>query len=65
MKAATDFARAKGLSVERYKAQLDQQGNWRVDLRSDHGGDRAKVLVDGRSGRVLRAKMHEANGWDD
>jgi hypothetical protein len=65
VKTASDYARAKGLSVERYKANLDQYGNWRVDLRSDHGNDRAKVLVDGRTGRVLRAKLQPADDWGE
>ncbi len=65
VRAASDFARGRGLIVERYKAKLDGHGNWRVELRSDRGHDKAKVLVDGRTGRVLRAKLHESDSWDD
>jgi hypothetical protein len=65
VKTASDYVRSKGLSVERYKANLDQYGNWRVDLRSDRGADRAKVLVDGRTGRVLRAKLQPSDDWGD
>ena len=64
VKIASDFARARGLEVQRYKAKLDRAGHWRVELRGD-GRDRARVLVDGRTGRVLRAKLKDSDDWED
>jgi hypothetical protein len=65
VKVAADFARARGLEVQRYKAKLDPHGHWRVDLRSERSGDRAKVLVDAHSGRVIRAKLKPSDEWKD
>jgi uncharacterized iron-regulated membrane protein len=65
MRVAADYARGKGLQVERYKAKLDRHGHWRVEVRGQRSGDRALVLVDGYSGRVLRAKLKDVDEWDD
>jgi hypothetical protein len=68
VRIAADYARGRGLSVERYKARLDSHGHWRVDLRSTRGDDRARVLVDGYTGRVLKAKLKDTrpdDRWDD
>jgi hypothetical protein len=64
VRIAASFARSKGLAVQRYKARLDGQERWVVDLKAQSGPDRAKVLVDGRDGRVLRAKLrHDDPDW--
>ncbi len=64
---ATHYARAQGLSISQVKhAHLDGAGRWHIDLRGDRGRDKAKVLVDGWTGQVLRAKLKdEDRDWDD
>jgi hypothetical protein len=62
---AARYVRSRGLEVERFKARLDPQQHWRVEVRGDRSGDRARVLVDGVSGRVLRAKLNPADGWNE
>ena len=64
---AIDFARSQGLSVSDVKhAHLDGAGRWHIDLRGDRGRDKAKVLVDGWTKQVLRAKLRdEDRDWDD
>jgi hypothetical protein len=57
VRIAASFARSRGLSVQRYKAKLLGNEQWQVDLRAQRGVDRAKVLIDARDGRVLRAKL--------
>jgi hypothetical protein len=65
LKIAADFARARGLSVQRYQARLDPQDHWRIEMRGREG-DRARVLVDARTGKVLRAKLHDqGEDWGD
>ncbi len=57
---ATGYARANGLSVNRVKhAHLDGAGRWHVDLRGDHGKDKAKVLVDAWTGQVIKASLKD------
>lgn len=59
---ATGYARANGLSVNRVKhAHLDGAGRWHVDLRGDHGRDKAKVLVDAWTGQVIKASLKDEN----
>jgi hypothetical protein len=66
VRVASDFVRERGLSVRRFKAKLDSHGHWRVDLKGDGGGDRAWVLVDARSGKVLKAKLKDRDrGWEE
>lgn len=49
-------ARGMGLRVSQVKkAHLDSAGRWHVDLRG--GGDKAKLLIDARDGRVLRSDL--------
>ncbi len=66
---ALRLARARGLAVDRVQhANLDGAGRWHVDVRGH--GDRAKVLLDGRDGRLLRGKFkskgdHGRDDWDD
>jgi hypothetical protein len=64
---AVGHARANGLSVRRVKhAHLDGAGRWHVELRGDHGHDKAKMLVDGWTGQVLRARLKdEDRDWED
>jgi hypothetical protein len=57
VRIAANFARSRGLDVQRYRARLDGQERWLVELRAQGGVDRAKVLVDATDGRVLRAKL--------
>ena len=57
---ATGYARANGVEVSRVKhAHLDGAGRWHIDLRGDHGRDRAKVLVDAWTGQVVRASLKD------
>lgn len=68
LKIAVDHARSRGLDVDRYRARLDSHSHWRVDMKSSHGGDRARVLVDGYSGRILKVKLKDTkpqDDWDD
>ena len=65
VRVAADFARGRGLAVERYQARLDKHGHWRVEVRGQRSGDRAKVLVDGYTGRVIRAKLKPSDDWED
>ena len=65
LKIAADHARSRGLLVDRYRAKLDRDSRWRIDMKSSQGGDRARVLVDGYSGRVLEAKLKDAKRSDD
>ncbi len=64
---ATNYARSQGLSISAVKhAHLDGAGRWHIDLRGDRGHDKAKMLVDGWTGQVLRAKLKDADrDWDD
>lgn len=65
VRIATNFARSRGLDVQRYKARLDSRSRWTVDLKAQKGVDRAKVLIDARDGRVLKAKLRrEDPDWD-
>ena len=57
VRIAARFVRARGLDVQRYKAKLDGRQRWTVDMRAQRGDDRAKVLIDARDGRVLKAKL--------
>ncbi len=51
-------ARERGLAVDRvHHAHLDGAGRWHVDLRGR--GDKAKVLLDARDGRLLRADLKD------
>ncbi len=63
-------ARERGLQVDRvHQARLDAAGRWHVDVRGH--GDRARVLLDARDGRLLkgRFKAHGGDGedgeWED
>ncbi len=55
--AAAAYARSQGLAVDRtQRAVLDGDGRWHVELRGP-GGNRARVLVDARTGQILRARL--------
>ena len=57
---AVAHARSQGTGVLRLKrAHLDGAGRWHVELRGGRGREGAKVLVDGWTGRVLRASFEE------
>ncbi len=63
---AISFARSQGLRISRVlKVNVHRDGNYRVDLLGDHGHDRAKVLVNRVSGRVIRAKLRNSDPWND
>lgn len=52
------YAHERGLRVDRVKkAHLDSAGRWHVDLRGRR--DKAKILLDGRDGRLLRANLKD------
>jgi hypothetical protein len=62
---AFHFARSRGLQVDRVShAHMDRDARWHVEVRG-HGHDRAKVMVDARSGRVLRASLRDDKGRDE
>ena len=55
------IARDRGLSVDRVQhASLDQTGRWHVDVRGH--GDRARLLLDSRDGRLLRGRFKARGG---
>jgi hypothetical protein len=65
VKIAADHVRSRGLVVDRFRADLDAHGHWRVELASTHGKDRARVLVDAATGRVLKAALRDVPAGDD
>lgn len=59
--AAFRQARERGLVVDRVRrAQLDREGRWQVELRGPY--DRARLLLDGRDGRLLKGKFRARDG---
>lgn len=57
---AFDYARERGLEVDRVThAHLDGQGRWHVEVRG--AGDRAKMLIDVRDGRLLKGRFRETD----
>jgi hypothetical protein len=66
VRIAADFVRKRGLEVQRFRARLDGQGRWRVDLKGEGGDDRATVLVNARTGKVERARIKEGEPeWEE
>lgn len=66
VRIATDFARSRGLQVWRVReVHLDRRGRYRVVLSGDWGHDHGRVLVDGYTGQVLRAKLRDGDRWED
>ncbi|HSN14856.1 MAG TPA: hypothetical protein VLT61_09510 [Anaeromyxobacteraceae bacterium] len=66
---AVDIARgeaaSRGVQVDSVKhAHLDGDGRWHVDLRG-RGHGKAKVIVDARSGRVLKADVKAGKAGKD
>ncbi|HUL60893.1 MAG TPA: hypothetical protein VLU43_16555 [Anaeromyxobacteraceae bacterium] len=60
---AFDAARQRGLQVSRvHRAFLDDSARWHVDLA---GRDRANLLIDARTGRLLKGKFREWDDWAD
>jgi uncharacterized membrane protein YkoI len=63
---AMGYARSQGLKVQKVKhAHLDGAGRWHVEVRGDSGHDRAKVMVDGFTGQVLKASLRDDDRGDD
>lgn len=62
------YAASRGIQVDRVKhAHLDGDGRWHVELRG-RGHEKAKVIVDARTGQVLKADVkagHGKHGRDD
>lgn len=70
IRIAFDVCRDRGLDVDSvYHASYDREGRWRVELRGPTG-DRAKLLLDGESGRLLKGRFRDGDGkaapdaWD-
>jgi hypothetical protein len=60
---AAQFARSRGLVIDyTSSARLDRQGRWHVDIGGAGGRDRARVVLDGYSGRVLHARLRGPRG---
>lgn len=60
VRRAFDFARDRGLEVDRvHEATLDGRGRWRIELRGQ--GDRARMLIDARDGRLLKGRFRESD----
>jgi len=58
------LAGERRLQVTQVKhVHLDGSGRWHVELRGHR--DRARVLLDARDGRVLRAKFKDDRGRDE
>jgi hypothetical protein len=61
--ASAHFARSRGLVVDRtVAARLDRRARWHVDLAGAGGRDHAVVVLDGFTGRVLRARLRGPRG---
>ncbi|HTT70459.1 MAG TPA: hypothetical protein VMG32_04490 [Anaeromyxobacteraceae bacterium] len=57
------FARARGLVIDRtLSARLDPYARWHVELVGEDGRNRASVMVDGYSGRVVWARLRNPRG---
>jgi hypothetical protein len=62
IRAAADICRDRGLDVDQvHQAELDPAGRWRVELRGPTG-DRAKLMLDAQSGRLLRGRFRDGGG---
>jgi len=58
--AATSYARSQGFAVSRVKhVHLDGAGRWHVDLVGEKPQEKAKLLVDGWTGQVLKANLKD------
>jgi hypothetical protein len=61
--ASAHFARSRGLVVDQtIAARLDRRARWHVDLAGAGGRDRAVVVLDGYTGRVLNARLRGPRG---
>ncbi len=66
VRVATDFARSRGLQVWQVReVHLDRRGRYHVTLSGDWGRDHGRVLVDGYTGQVLRAKLRAGDRWEE
>ncbi|MFL5431713.1 MAG: hypothetical protein ACJ79M_19015 [Myxococcales bacterium] len=60
---SAQFARSRGLVIDRtLAARLDRRARWHVDLAGAGGRDHALVVLDGYTGRVLRARLRGPRG---
>jgi hypothetical protein len=60
---AAQVARSRGLVVDYTSfARLDRRARWHVEVGGLGGRDRARVVIDGYSGRVLQARLWGAPG---
>lgn len=58
--AAMDYARKNGFAVSRVKhVHLDGAGRWHVELLGEGSRDKAKILVDGWTGQILKANLKD------
>jgi len=58
--SATAYARAQGFAVGRVShVHLDGAGRWHVDIVGEKPQEKAKFLVDGWTGQVLKASMKD------
>lgn len=56
--SATWFVRSRGLVVQETRyLRLDHFERWHVHLAGSGGRDRAQVILDGYSGRILSARL--------
>jgi len=56
--SATTYARSRGFVVGRVRhVHLDGAGRWHVDLVGENPQEKARLLVDGWTGQVLKASM--------
>jgi hypothetical protein len=60
IRLAFGYAQDRGLHVDRVvHAGVDASGRWEIELRGPEEGDRAKMLLDGRDGRLLKGRFRE------
>lgn len=60
---AAQVARSRGLVVDYTSfARLDRRARWHVEVGGLGGRDRARVVIDGYSGRVLHAQLWGPRG---
>jgi len=60
IRLAFGYAQDRGLHVDRvHHAALDAGGRWEIELRGPEEGDRAKMLLDGTDGRLLKGRFRE------
>lgn len=65
IRIAFAVARERGLDVsEVRRVHLDRAGRWHVEVRGE--GDRARMLLDARDGRLLKGRFRDDDpDWED